>query len=287
MKISNSQIMSLQTCERRFYYEHILKLKPIKFPDAVDGGIFGHGLFEHFFKAMQQGVNYDEAVTALNPVIEANLHNTELLKLYRHVLAFGAYAYQQEWKVASAEESVLFEVEEGLEFAYTPDLIVEWTAGLKRGTRAALDFKFTGQYWTPKELGVFQQLPKYMVYQNKINDVKIAHCGVVMLNTRASANAVGTDLFKIGWVPLSKKKLQRIELENETMMRRVKYVKENYKEPDYMRTVNTFTCKLCWFAEKLCPMQLEGRDVSRVLKHSYEHNKYFEENYETEEIDND
>src|SRR6266496_3233318 len=120
MKISNSQIMSLQTCERRFYYEHILKLKPKQFPEAVEGGLFGHEMFEVFFKAMQQGFSYDECAKELNPIIEKNLNNLELLSRYRHVLAFGAYAFQQEWEVVSCEESVLFEIEEGLEFAYTP-----------------------------------------------------------------------------------------------------------------------------------------------------------------------
>src|SRR6266540_6624722 len=133
MRISNSQILSLQTCERRFYYEHILKLKPKQFPDAVEGGLFGHEMFEVFFKAMQQEKDFDECAKELNPLLEGAITHTELLKLYRHVLAFGAYAFQQDWKIVACEESVLFEIEEGLEFAYTPDLIIEWTSGTKKG----------------------------------------------------------------------------------------------------------------------------------------------------------
>lgn len=280
MKISNSQIGSLQTCERRFYYEHIMKIKPLDYPVAMERGIFGHDLCKAFFKAMQEGKSYEECCEAVNVVLLTGLDNPELLKAYRLVLAYGAYAFQQPWKIIEVEQNRLHPVNEEDEFAYTPDLIFEWTEGVKRGTRGMLDFKFTGQYWTDKEINVYQQLPKYMIYYNLTSDTKVRNCGLVMLNTRAAAGATGADLFLTKWIPVDKKKLQNIKRENELMMQRVKRVKETYAEEDYLRTVNTFTCKMCFFSEQMCPMQLNGQDITRVVKYAYEENKYFDSNYE-------
>ena len=280
-KVSNSQIMSLQTCERRFYYEHILKIKPREFPVNVRRGIFGHELAECFFKAMQAGLSYEECVDSMQLLIMDNLTDAELLKAYRLVCAFGAYAFQAGWKIIQVEENSLLEVEAN-EFAYTPDLIIEWTKGPKRGNRGILDFKFTGQYWTDKEIRVYQQLPKYMIYHNKVNKTKVTNCALIMLNTRASADATGEKLFLIKWVPVGKAKLQEIERENEILIERVAHVKATYKPEDYMRTVSNFTCKFCFFSEDICPMELEGLDVSKVLKHNYEINTYFDDNYNKE-----
>jgi hypothetical protein len=258
-----------------------MKIKPLEFPVNMERGIFGHSLCEAFFKAMQDGKSYEECCEATNVVLIEGLANPELLKAYRLVLAYGAFVFTQPWKIIEVEVNRLEPVNEEDEFAYTPDLIFEWTSGVKRGTRGMIDFKFTGQYWTDKEIGVYQQLPKYMIYYNKSSKVKVRNIGLVMLNTRAAAGATGTDLFLTKWISTDKPKLKNIERENEIMMQRVKHVKLTYKEEDYLRTVNTFTCKMCFFAEHMCPMQLNGQDTTRVEKYAYEDNTYFDSNYET------
>lgn len=282
MIISNSQIMSLQTCEKRFFYEHNDTLRPVEYPINVERGIFGHRLFETFYKKMQEGGTYDECVEATNPVLLEGLSNPELLKAYRLVLAFGAWSFTQPWKVVEVEANHMYPVGEDT-FAYTPDVVLEWDSGVKRGQRLMIDFKFTGQYWNDNELDAFQQLPKYMVYYNKENpDNKVTHCAVAMLNTRAPVDAKGEKLFLFKWLNINKKKLQEVERENEIMMKRVRHVKETYGPEDYMRTVSTFTCKMCFFA-KPCTMEFAGNDTSRILKLMFKPNTYFEDNYGNEE----
>ena len=48
-----------------------------------------------------------------------------------------------------------------------------------------------------------------------------------------------------------------------------------------MRSSDSFTCKMCWFADDLCPTDLEGRSIDKYIKVNYEVNTYFDDLYET------
>lgn len=287
MKISNSQIQSFQKCEKRFYFEHILKLKPLTYPEAMEKGIFGHRMMEYFFKAMQEGKSYEDCCSAINPLIEEAQGEGafELLKVYKHVLAFGYYAFQQEWRVVSVEESrlaPLAEYDNEHEYAFTTDVIFEWTVGPKRGLQFIIDFKFTGQYWNDREVNMFQQLPKYIVYTNELDGKNIRHAGIVMLNTRAPQGATGSALFLVKWIPITKEKLQRIKHENEQLVGQIAHAKKYGTPEGFFRTVDAHQCKMCFFADDLCPAELEGRPTDRIIKRNYEVNTYFDQ-YEDED----
>lgn len=306
MKISNSQIMAFQKCPKRFYFEHVLDLKPKEYPIPMMKGTHGHTMMEAFFTCMLHGPvidvvkigeeywptyrntpgTYEECVAAINPFLEDLLKNdpnaTEFMSVYRHVLAFGAFYFAKPWKPVEIENSLAYEVDEDLEFVFTPDLISEWTMGPHKGKRFALDYKFTGQYWSKREVDMMQQLPKYALYYNLLNEQKVSQCGIVMLNTRAAAAATGTGLFKLEWVPLTKKKLETLRIENEKLMYQVAYAKSSFAPSDFVRTTDPHQCKLCVFADDLCPADLEGRDTKRMIERNYELNTYFKDNYETE-----
>lgn len=298
MKVSNSMILSLQQCPKRFEYEHVYQIRPKDYPEAMQRGIEGHELMEAFFNKMKEGGTFEECVEATNLELPRFIGRPGQA-VYRHILAFGAHVFQQGWKVVEVEQSRLYPLDvfvsrngvlEELEFAYTPDLMLEWTSGPKKGSRFMLDFKFTGQYWTDKEIGVYQQLPKYVLYWNKCNpdEKPIKHAGLVMLNTRAATGATGQNLFMVKWLNLRALKLANIERENELMALRAaehRITGEQF-EPGhparlnaFPRNVNTYGCKMCIFGEDLCPMELEGRDITKTMERNYVHNTYFDDNY--------
>lgn len=282
MLISHSQILSFQKCERRFWWEHIEKIKPKDYPPALKKGISGHYLFEVAFKAVQEGKTYEEVVQALNPVIaDPNILENGGMEIYRHVLAYLAYFYTMPWKVIHVEESYVVPTDADADFAFTPDLILEWTSGPKRGQKFMIDFKFTGQYWNENELGVYQQLPKYIRYYHKLTGEVIWNATVAMLNTRAARGATGTGLFLHKPLKITREKLNRIEYENEVLMRRVKTAKDTWSEGDFMRTVDSYQCKRCFFAA-LCAMDLNGQDTTKYKERNFEPNTYFDDNYALE-----
>ena len=203
------------------------------------------------------------------------------MMVYRHVIAFGAYAFQQKWKIVYSEvNSVEPTGIEDVEFAYTPDILAEFTEGPHRGYQFMLDFKFTGQYWNDREIAMYQQLPKYMIYHNKSAEKKIRHAALVMLNTRAAQTATGTNLFKVSWLPITREKLAKIEEENEALAIQIKFAVDNDLYP---RTADAYTCKMCDFADDICPAELNGRDITKMLERNYERNTYFEDNYGKED----
>lgn len=277
--------MDFYRCEKRFYWAHVRKLKPAEFPAAMAKGIAGHDMFKAIFRAMMEKKSYEECVAAVNPLVEELINrDVELVKVYRHVLAFVARAYAEEWEIISCEDNYYLPEstpdDEDLIFAFTPDVVFRWTKGTKRGSYFMLDFKFTGQAWNEREMEMYQQLPKYMLKWNRLHpDKKIFYIGVVNLLTRAAQDATGDKLFLIKWVPWTKEKLARIEQDNNTLMRRVKIAKELWGPDDFVRTPNSHECKMCWFADDLCPADLNKKPIESIIERNYSVNTYFEDNY--------
>lgn len=282
-KVSNSQIMDWQKCQKRFDFSQIMKLRPKDFPEPLSRGLGGHSLMEIFFKTMQQGGDYRDCVAACDDVlVTLATDNPSGLSVYRHVLAFGAFALQQEWEIVDVEESMFYNLPDGNTFVFTPDLVVRYTKGVMRGKLGMYDFKFTGQYWTEKEISVYQQIPKYSLYYKLIRGEVIRAGYLVMLNTRAATGATGERLYLIKPVDLNKKKLERIRLENELLVAEVANAKQN-PEQVFTRTVDTYACKLCWFGDDICPMDMAGLPIKRTADTNYIVNDYFDQ---YEELDN-
>lgn len=293
MKISNSMMVSAGKCEKRFEFEHVYQIRPKEYPEAMSRGIAGHELMEAFYLKMQEGGTYEECLEATNVALaNVMLKTPSVTEIYRHVLAFGAYVFQQEWKPVSVEVNHLHPMgifvkrngeEEELEFAYTADVIFEFTTGPRKGRRFIVDFKFTGQYWSDRELNVYQQLPKYVIYTNKDNpdERPITHAALIMLNTRAARGATGQNLFLVKWIDLKPAKLDRIEYENKLMAQRVAIMRAEGEAGtrEFLRTVDTYGCKMCFFAEDICPAQMRGQDITKMIERNYIHNTYFDDNY--------
>jgi hypothetical protein len=284
MIVSHSNMKSHQKCEVKFYFDVKLSLRPKAWPEPVEKGLFGHDLMEEFFKARLQGMSYDEAASHvtkyLGDRITADSTNLVLLdssRVLKHVLAFGAYVDNQPWRILDVESNSNWPIDDDAEFGFTPDLILEWTSGPQRGLPFVLDYKFTGQYWNERQINTVQQMIKYLIYYNKIHGTKMRHAGIVMLNTRADSNAKGNQLFLLKWLPVTKEKLQNIERENEILVKRLEpffhMTPDEYKA-QAVRTTDELACKTCWYADDICPMDLNGQDITKTVKANYIKNDY-------------
>ena len=288
MIISNSDIVSMNKCEYRWYYERYKNLMPIDgYPSVMSDGTFGHKLMEEAFTILMNGGTFEEAAQAAGQIAMTGAPSE--MKLYKHVLAFVQYAIDQGWKPVEIEEKGNHPINSNIEFGFTPDLVIEFTKGPWRGQQAVIDYKFTGQYWTDREISTSQQVPKYIHYKNLRDGTSIRRGAVVMLNTRANNDATGHGLFLVKWVPVTREKLKNIQRENENMMRRIHgfVVLGQTHGDEFLRSILVHTsdskqCKMCIFADDLCPMELEGRDSSKVLSRNYKNNDHYGYNGETE-----
>lgn len=279
MIVSHSNLKTLNDCDYKFYFGVKLNLAPKEWPDPIQRGFVGHEFMEQAFNYILQGANYDEVVEQLNIYLEEFIttkpHFMRFTDVYRQVLAFVNYFFQQPWKVVATEVNSNWPIDENATFGFTPDLILEWTAGVKKGTPFVLDYKFTAQFWNDNQINLVQQMLKYLIYYNKIHGTKMRHAGVVMLNTRANRSD-NSNLFLLKWLPVSKTKLAQIERENEILVKRAepyfRMTPEEFKA-QAVRTPNEFHCKGCFFAE-ICNLDLNGLDTKNAIKSKFIVNDY-------------
>lgn len=278
--VSHSNMKTFANCQMKFYFSVKLNLRPKEWPEPIARGFFGHDLMKVAFTAILNGADYDEAVAAANAELEKKLQENPqavvLSNIYRNVLAFVGYYFTQPWETVHVEQNENWAINDDVTFGFTPDLVLRWTKGPKAGLPFVLDFKFTGQFWNDRQLNTVQQMPKYVIYLNKKYGFKIRHAGVVMLNTRA-AQTDNKNLFLVKWLPISKEKLKTIEHENEVWAKQIEpYMRMTPDEFHLLavRTPDDFACKTCWFADDLCPMDMNGQDITATAKANYEVNDY-------------
>lgn len=293
--VSNSDIETFQKCERMYYYARVMRLRPRELSVWLKRGTFGHTCMETGFEVILKGGTAQEAseVIAAGPLQQllesGDPDAPEMMKVYRHVITFIDFSQRDDvhwrpvaledtgmWNLSSNVEHTKIEGEEvdDLVFAYTPDLIIEFTHGLYKGQHAVLDYKFIGQYMSEVAINMAQQIPKYIIYRNKTHtDFKIRRGAFVQLNTRADATATGHKLFLIKWVEPNKHRLERIEFENERWVERVVAARTNAPE-DFLRTVNKDVCDKCFFGRDLCPAEFDGKPIEKILEREYVRNEY-------------
>lgn len=278
-KISHSEIKQFQTCEYKWFYGSHKSLMPIGgFPVVMEVGTFGHSLMEACFRTIQAGGTYEEAAASCGDLLLSVMDTPEKMKVYRNVLAFVAYVQENEYRIIDIEDKQSWPMTNSdTEFGFTPDLTLEHTRGPLKGSLFVVDYKFTGQYWTDREINLHQQVPKYMHYKSKATGLNIRRGAIVMLNTRATATDTGAKLFFIKWITPTSKRFQILERENETMLKKLNDLRqmpdEELKEV-LVHNGNEKTCKFCWFADDLCPMEFDGRDVSKVIERNFKINDY-------------
>lgn len=296
--ISNSNIETYQKCPRMFYYAVVKGLRPRVLPDFLKRGSFGHDCMETGFQVIMDGGSPEDAsqVIAEGPLQKlmesGDPDAAEMMKVYRHVITFITWtqSYEVGWKPVALEDVGMWDIlnqkpitkeedyDGSLVFAYTPDLIIEFTRGLYKGQHAVLDYKFLGQYMSDVAINMAQQIPKYIIYRNKTHtDFKIRRGAFVQLNTRATPDATGHKLFLVKWIEPNKHRLERIEEENRRWVQHVAAAKEIYEPSEFLRTVNKDVCNRCFFANDLCPAEFDGKSpetIQKIVDREYVKNEY-------------
>lgn len=277
-RISHSDIKALTKCEWRWYYERYMELVPINgFPIVMEVGTFGHFLMEDAFTVVMNGGTKQEAIEALQPRLLTVLQVPEKFNVYKNVVAFIEYFFEQPWRVHAIEDTGFYGIDDFKEFAFTPDLVIEILDGPLKGQLIIVDYKFTGQYWVDREVNMYQQVPKYILYYNKLHGTNIKRGMVVMLNTRASAG--GNNLFTTKWIQPTSPRFANLERENNVMVDRIHFLKtygetfgDDALKEILVHTADEKTCKMCFFADDICPMEFDGRDITKTLKYNYKKN---------------
>jgi PD-(D/E)XK nuclease superfamily len=288
--ISNSELDTDQKCDFRAYLAHGEELQRQDLGEALSRGIYGHKLFEIYWKARLQGLNHQDSY---NEMFKFHVNETmrlmqsEVTNVIEQVTAalewfhtFGYVPIETEQVHNYALPGRFHHSKFGpyeLVFCMTPDTVLEGTkAEHDKGSRIVVDYKFTGQFWNEAKRRLYRQLPVYKYFLNRRDSMGISRSLLLQLNTRSNRSAKA-DLFKPAWIPSNKHKEERFYDETIELMHR-------YAEKKLMplsewaqratRTIYTENCTWCPFAEDLCPQLLEGSPVATTIKAFYRKNDY-------------
>lgn len=297
--VSNSNMYTIQKCEKMFEYAVIKNLVPKQLPVYIQRGTFGHECAEVGINTLIAGGSVDDAINASYKVLEELLNSNnpligEIMGVFKHVSAFLHYLDKDaHFRPVATEAKGMWNITQNMAmpvddkswqdsdayaedriFGYTPDLIIEFTNGRFKGQLGVLDYKFLSQYMKEIALEMAQQIPKYMIYRSKqFPSQRIRHGAYIQFNTRAAVGSSGHQLFLIKWLDnsITQSRLQQVEFENELLVEKVATAVENREI--FLRTVDQAVCERCWFAQ-ICNIEFNGKSAEKVIEREYKQNDY-------------
>jgi hypothetical protein len=275
MIISNSDIGTFQTCQKKFFFAKTLGLQSAVLDEPLRMGLRGHKMLQ---KALENPADPMEAMqkVALQAVQE---QDPESARILRNDWAVYEWMKEQGYEPVEIEKARFVELTHlyGITFAFTPDVILMGTRGPMKGKYFVVDFKHTGQYWPDHKIRMFLQVPKYIAYLREYWEEykNMRHGALIQINTRKDNRG---EAFKFKWLPdLTPETFKRVRYENEEAMKEVaQFALLPVADQDKLavRTVNNTSCQFCPFSKDICPMQLAGHDITKTMRTNYVQNTY-------------
>lgn len=284
-------------CERAwlFGYHPETKLRPKTFGVALERGITGHKVLEHFYKELKETEDYDtSAQSAMNYLLEKRVAavmaldegKIEMLNHLAEILTAYFEHYKQDiedWEILEVEEFHLLEWE-GESSVYLPmrlDMVVRWKRGQWHGETSAVDHKFTNDFWDMWKLRLNSQQPLYMKalrasrfagYPKPV----VKRAVINQIRTRKVKELVPANTFKRSIIeadPVAMEKLFENHLKRAKRFERFKRMSYSQAHEETEANWGSQDCKFCFF-KSLCATDLEGGDMRQIALHEYEESDY-------------
>lgn len=281
--VSHSEAESFLACRKKWYYSFGERLEPKRPPTALSRGTIGHEAMEQFFLELQAGNVYDTAVNIGIRTIRYHVTDDDpdyavLGKLEILFKDFTANFRQriESWEIVHVEQEFwlkLGEDESAIDFAFKPDLIVR-----ENGILTLFDYKFSADFYSPDELALYPQLPKYMGALRAVG-VDVVKANYIFMRTRDNAKGKLTDIIN---VPINSDRLRTSwyeQINTSLEIQQYKSLPLAEMERRSSRATNSF-CKWCSFRE-LCTATLQGSTGQILREENYRPNTYGYSNKES------
>jgi hypothetical protein len=276
MIISFSETLKWGTCQRQYYYNHILGRRPVEESSALMTGNRGHTLLHYFYELMREGHTKEEALKiaterarkeagAEGKVIDFDLLKAwTLVSNYIAVTDFTAEAILIEERfLIPATHLVDDDSLADVQIGFTPDVVFKRT-----GNKLDIeDAKFVGRAWSKSKRNRFPQIKLYQLFLEALG-YEISRGVIRFFNTKTAE--------------ISTQSYTMTKVEGEILLRDfMSVVREIYKYKQQTeeemakapRTMNYSACQFCSF-EFVCSLQAEGKDASKTLNTQFKESKY-------------
>lgn len=284
MLISNSEIKTFQTCQRRHYYSFRESLAPDSknLSKALTRGIVGHEALEEYYRAKRQGNNKAWCTDVLLHVIDQSLSKyaefTKELTQLKDVLKRYVDCYWDEpWKVLEVEksyETLLDNSRVDLKYGMRLDLLVEITAGKDKGQIVVVDHKFVYDFFSDRHNKMNAQLIKYMKTLRD-NGIDVRKGILNQIRYRELKNPDSKKIFRRDTIVSSNAEMQRYMNEHAKVAKDIWEMETAPIELTRMN-IDKMTCGYCSF-QPLCSLYMSGLDTEATKKHLYVRNEYAEQ----------
>jgi CRISPR/Cas system-associated exonuclease Cas4 (RecB family) len=277
--ISHSEVDQFLNCERKHYYGFGKKLQPKVFGKALRRGSMGHAVLEVYYKAIQSGLNYDQAADnalgKFGDFISQPGYDLELLAdLQELLIRYFDYAptLDENDEILYVENEFRLPISTQVEYPYRPDLIVK---DRSTGKIKVIDHKFLYNFYTMDDMKISPQLTKY-VAALRGNGVLAKEGWYNMLRWRKVKDKSPEASFRREYVPINNARISITFREQIAATEQIAEYKKMYLdvwEMHVLRTASAWNCKNCPFLS-LCTADLSGIDSAMIEKYDYEPNTY-------------
>ena len=276
--ISNSEVSTFLSCERKHYYGHGLGLAPKKLSDSLSRGIIGHEALAAYY---ENDCNPDKMFRVVDTHAVAGTGDLDMLTGLRTLLSFYVEHTAEEdaklFDILEVEKAYYMDLGDEYSYGMRLDLLVQMKAGPYMGEKIIVDHKFLYNFMTADELSLNVQLPKYIgTLRNSGHDVKRGMLNQLRWRVTKANEHVAAERFRRDIVtpsaPLIRNIMKEQVIASEKIADRKAMGVEQYGATA-LRSINSMTCKNCSFSN-LCSVELNGEDASVMIQTEFEKNTY-------------
>lgn len=270
--ISNTEVTTRNTCERRHYYEFILDLEPRLFNLSLYRGIAGHAALEAYYK---EDRNLDAAFDVLNNIYidtvmsyPGEYEHQKAIEALKPLIEKYHYHYGGDcFEVLEVEKAHVIEMAPGVAIGSRLDLLIQFTKGPYRGDIAVMDNKFVHNFMSQPELEMNSQGPKYVSILKR-EGILVNKFVLNQVRHRSMKTEDPTKYFSRPVLKISPTEAEQIWEEHLATAKEIQFIKDSGTGPLARRILNPYICKGCP-VQRLCKAELAGRDISNMIKYEY------------------
>lgn len=274
--ISNSEVDAFLTCQRKHYLSYILNREPVSHGRSLTIGIIGHEVLAAYYAHLMNNPGdskgaYQAGIKKLTEHMQ-NGTSVEILSIVQ--ILFNRYTAQDTLatgvEILFVEEDFYLPIMGEYWYALRLDLMVKATRGRRAGQVILVDHKFTYDFYTPDDLKLNPQMPKYIIaLRNNGFDVQEAY--INQFRTRFSFDSIkdksDEDLFKrepVGHTAArGQGSIKQQIIVSERIIDRRK-MPPSLQEQEAVPVLNKMICRNCPFKHP-CQMIEEGMSPDKAV----------------------
>ena len=273
-KISNSEVSTWLACQRRYYYQFDLNLKPIRYGDALNRGIIGHEILATYYGERKMGATKPDAITVARKELMPYLSSdTEIaMDLDRILQGYWANVDDSFWRIIAVETELELRLTDDFDYIMRLDLYIQ---DMNSGDFLLMDHKFVYDFWNADKLELSGQFPKY-IGTLRYNNMQVDKAVLNQLRYRSIKNPSPEQLYTQTTQRPSDAKIRRAMKEQiiagtEIMKWRELPVEERGELAT--RNMNPQVCNMCP-VKTLCMSEFDGGDIGYLIQNDYTRNDY-------------